>query len=573
VPDDIGIVEIYEIDTGYPIEDVLAMDQAAGLVFGKVNLGDITGDDEFGQGSHPCEKHFKLCRGGILGFVEDGENVVECPATHKSQGGYFDDPVFNILQQFLRGEHIAQCVVQRLEVGIKFFFQIAGKKSEVFACFHGRTGKDDALYLFVFEGTHGQSHSGIGLSCPGRPDGKNQVVFQGAVDQPLLIGCACPDQHSVFTMDQHIGNRFGSHVDSILMGVEQMANIGFIQPAEFFEMEYQSGKPQLKIEQIGLFPISFNIIITGNDLQLWEKIPDQFKILVVGPENIQRMNRFNVDNFLAHEKFIPLITQKYEYFMAIITLTSDWGLKDYYAGVVKGAILKKLPGVQIVDISHQVPVFDLNQAAFIVRNSYRVFPAGTVHIIAINSEAAIETPHTLVSHHGHFFIGADNGIFSLLFDEKPEQIIELDVIQDSDYFTFPARDVFVKVACHIAEGKPLSELGHPKDNVLQKMAFQPVIQEGLIKGKVIYIDNYENVYVNITESLFISATTGRKFAITFRSPSYRITEISKSYKDVHQGEMLALLSASGYLEIAIREGKASSLLGLKMDQLVIVELH
>lgn len=258
--------------------------------------------------------------------------------------------------------------------------------------------------------------------------------------------------------------------------------------------------------------------------------------------------------------------------MAIITLTSDWGLKDYYAGAVKGAILKKLPGASIVDISHQVPVFDLNQAAFIIRNSYSVFPPGSIHIIAINSEAAIETPHTLVCHRGHYFIGADNGIFSLLFDEKPEKVIELDVIQDSDYFTFPSRDVFVKVACHIADGKPISELGHAKDSVLQKMAFQPVIQKDLIKGKVIYIDNYENVYVNITESLFNSATAGRKFLITFRSPSYRITGISKSYKDVHQGEMLALLSASGYLEIAIREGKASSLLGLKMDQLVSVEL-
>ncbi|MCK9203137.1 MAG: SAM-dependent chlorinase/fluorinase [Bacteroidales bacterium] len=258
--------------------------------------------------------------------------------------------------------------------------------------------------------------------------------------------------------------------------------------------------------------------------------------------------------------------------MAIITLTSDWGLKDYYAGAVKGAILRLLPDVQIVDITHQVPAFDLSQAAFIIRNFYHNFPAGSIHIIAINGEAAIETPHTLVRHHDHYFISADNGIFSLLFDEKPEQIIEIDVIQDSDYFTFPARDVFAKVACHIAAGKPISELGHPKDNILQKMAFQPVIQDDLIKGKVIYIDNYENVFVNITEKLFLSATKGRRFIITFRSPSYRITEISKSYKDVNQGEMLALFSTSGYVEIAIREGEASSLLGLKMDQLVTVEL-
>jgi S-adenosylmethionine hydrolase len=259
--------------------------------------------------------------------------------------------------------------------------------------------------------------------------------------------------------------------------------------------------------------------------------------------------------------------------MAIITLTSDWGLKDHYAGAVKGAILRMLPEAQIVDISHQIPVFDLNQAAFIVRNFYRNFPEGTIHILAVNTEAAIETPHTLVFHHGHYFISADSGIFSLLFDDKPTKIIELDIIQDSDYFTFPSRDVFVKVACHIASGKPIEELGHPKDKLLQRMAFQPVIQGDMIKGKVIYIDNYENAFVNITESLFRSIVKNRKFAITFRSASYSISEISKSYKDVSQGVMLALFSTSGYLEIAIREGKASSLLGLKMDQLVTVEIQ
>jgi hypothetical protein len=99
-----------------------------------------------------------------------------------------------------------------------------------------------------------------------------------------------------------------------------------------------------------------------------------------------------------------------------------------------------------------------------------------------------------------------------------------------------------------------------------------VIQGDMIKGKVIYVDNYENAFVNISESLFRSVVKNRKFSITFRTANYSINEISKSYKDVNQGVMLALFSSSGYLEIAIREGKASSLLGLKIDQLVTVEL-
>jgi hypothetical protein len=258
--------------------------------------------------------------------------------------------------------------------------------------------------------------------------------------------------------------------------------------------------------------------------------------------------------------------------MAIITLTSDWGIKDHYVGAVKGTILRTMPDITIVDITHTVPPFDLNQAAFIIRNFYKNFPAGSIHILAVNTEASIRHPHTLVKYEGHWFIGADNGIFSLIFDEKPELIIDLDVIQDSDYFTFPSRDVFSKVACHIASGKPAEQLGHIKKEVLQKIAFKPVIQGDLIKGQVIYVDNYENAFTNITESLFKSATRGKKFAITFRSAKYRISQISKSYQDVPEGEMLALFSSSGHLEIAMNKGNAASLLGLNVDQAVNVEL-
>ncbi|HSN50048.1 MAG TPA: SAM-dependent chlorinase/fluorinase [Bacteroidales bacterium] len=258
--------------------------------------------------------------------------------------------------------------------------------------------------------------------------------------------------------------------------------------------------------------------------------------------------------------------------MPIITLTSDWGIKDHYVAAVKGSIYKLLPDACIVDISHDIPAFDLNQAAFIIRNFYHDFPEGSIHILGINTEASIETPHTIVFQDGHYFIGADNGIFSLIFDKTPEKIIEIDVIQDTDYFTFPTRDVFVKVACHIASGKPLEEMGRPKTSVVRKMSFQPVIDGNLIKGKVIYVDNYENVFTNITDSFLKCHLKGKKFAITFRSAGYRITSLSKSYKDVVEGEMLALISAYGHLEIAINQGKASSLLGLKIDQPVLIEI-
>lgn len=259
--------------------------------------------------------------------------------------------------------------------------------------------------------------------------------------------------------------------------------------------------------------------------------------------------------------------------MPIITLTSDWGQKDHYLAAVKGTIYRLLPDAKVVDVSHDLPAFDLNQAAFIIRNFYPNFPEGSIHILAVNTEASIETPHTAVFHKGHYFIGADNGIFSLIFDDDPEKIVELDIHQDSDYFTFPTRDVFVKAACHIASGKPLDELGNAKSKVMKKMSFQPVVDGNMIRGKVIYIDKYENVFTNITDAFLKDQLKGKKFAITFRSAGYRITALRKSYKDVVEGEMLALISSSGHLEIAINQGRASSLLGLKIDQPVLIEVE
>ena len=147
--------------------------------------------------------------------------------------------------------------------------------------------------------------------------------------------------------------------------------------------------------------------------------------------------------------------------MAIITLTSDWGNSDYYAAAVKGAILTRCPQATIVDITHHIPKFSLFETAVNVKNAFRNFPAESIHIIGVNSESSIETPHIIVYYNKHYFIGSDNGIFSLIFDHAPEKIWEINVPQDSDYFTFPSRDVFAKVACMIINKTPFEKIGTP----------------------------------------------------------------------------------------------------------------
>ncbi|MCD4744912.1 MAG: SAM-dependent chlorinase/fluorinase [Bacteroidales bacterium] len=246
--------------------------------------------------------------------------------------------------------------------------------------------------------------------------------------------------------------------------------------------------------------------------------------------------------------------------MPIITLTSDWGLKDHYVGTVKGSILSKLPEAIIVDISHQIPAFNIEQASFIIKNCYQNFPKGTIHIIGINTEESDKNPHTVVFVNGHYFIGTDNGIFSMIFNKKPDKIIELDIIQDSDVFTFSTHNRFIKAAVHLAKGKKIEDLGTVKNTLNEKILFEPVVNDNLIKGLVIYIDSYENIITNIKEPLFMEISKGRPFSINFRSNE--IKRISKSYNDVPIGEILALFGANKHLEIAINQGNASSLLGL-----------
>ncbi len=251
--------------------------------------------------------------------------------------------------------------------------------------------------------------------------------------------------------------------------------------------------------------------------------------------------------------------------MPVITLTSDWGTKDHFGASVKGAILRRLPGAVIVDITHEIRHFDIKQASFVVREAYTQFPEGSIHMVSIDSIESLRQSHIVVKAKGHYFIGADNGLFSLILDETPEQIVILDTPQDTGYFTFPERDRFAKVACHLAEGKDMTELGEITTRLNVKLHMKAIFEKNLIKGQVIYVDGYENAYINITEQEFKDTVGNRPFTINFRRPDYQINKIVQAYGDVHEVEMCALFSTSGFLQIAVNKGKASSLLGLTLD--------
>ena len=256
--------------------------------------------------------------------------------------------------------------------------------------------------------------------------------------------------------------------------------------------------------------------------------------------------------------------------MAIITLTSDWGTTDYYAASVKGVILSQMPNATIVDITHDIVPFSIVQAGFILRNCYRNFPEGTIHIIAVETIESDINPHVVVKAHGQYFISTDNGIFSHILDDGFEEAVFIDVEQDTDYFTFSTRDRFAKVAVMIAKGEPLSSIGAKRERLNDGGAFCATVKNNTIEGIVTYIDAYENLITNIPQTLFDEVGHGRDFVIKVKGDLYTINEISESYDDVDHLDPVAIFGTHGYLELALNHAKMASLWGIELRSTIQV---
>jgi S-adenosyl-L-methionine hydrolase (adenosine-forming) len=264
----------------------------------------------------------------------------------------------------------------------------------------------------------------------------------------------------------------------------------------------------------------------------------------------------------------------YHLIMRIITLTTDFQRNDYYIGATKGAILSLCNNATIVDITHEVPLFDTVRAAYLVKNAYSNFPEGTIHIIGVMSEATLAAAHLVVKFDGHYFIGADTGLFSLIFgDEKPDEIIELNVSLDSNRLSFPTKDIFAKVACHIINGVTISALGRKIDNVTRQIGYQPFIDQEVLRGMVVHIDSYGNAITNISDVIFNNFVKNDSFTIFYRTMSSGINRVSYTYSDVPEGEPLALFNSTNFLEIALHKGKASGLLGIQLNSHIRVVIN
>lgn len=256
--------------------------------------------------------------------------------------------------------------------------------------------------------------------------------------------------------------------------------------------------------------------------------------------------------------------------MPIVTLTTDFGWRDHYPAMIKGAMLCEHPQLTIVDITHSIKNYDIVQAAFLFRNTWRSFPKGTIHLISVNDYYAPRTRFLATTWEGHYFIAPDNGLFSLVFEEElPPHFYELDYDEGNP---FPLKDIYSQAVGYLAQGKPLIEIGLPAQDIERRITLQPVIGHSQIRGSIIYVDNYDNAISNVSRELFDKVGAGRSFKLYFKRHS-PIKRLSKDYHDLPVGEPLCLFNTAGYLEIAVNMGRACTLFGLKEEETIQIDFH
>lgn len=249
----------------------------------------------------------------------------------------------------------------------------------------------------------------------------------------------------------------------------------------------------------------------------------------------------------------------------LITLITDFGIEDTYAGVLKGVILSISPGCSIVDITHHIPPQDVRAACFALSTAYAYFPKGTIHLVIVDPGVGGKRRPLLIETEDYFFIGPDNGVFTAIL-VKPgiKSVIE---ITNGEYFleevssTFHGRDIFAPVAAHCANGCPSSRFGTPvSDYVLLDWPQPAVVKPGEAQGTIIHIDRFGNLVTSFSRDYIKQMTGNRTFRI--ECAGRIIAQIIQSYSFAQPGELCGVFGSSNYLEISITNGSARDILNV-----------
>ena len=253
--------------------------------------------------------------------------------------------------------------------------------------------------------------------------------------------------------------------------------------------------------------------------------------------------------------------------MPLITFTSDCGDTDHYVATVKAVIYRADRQIDVIDICHKIEHFNIAHGAFVLKSVYPEFPEGSIHLIAVDSDSSAHR-FVAVKLHNHYFLGADNGLISLLSEEEPECAVALDV---SEPTTFAAKDVLAPAAVALCQGLNISKLGTEISQINRKIPRSLRANRKQINGHVIQVNHYGNLITNIDRKTFETLRVGMDYQIMFGRE--RARGIHQAYYDVELGECILMFNSLGLLEVSINQGSARDLLGLGYDSPVIVRFE
>ncbi|NNE69651.1 MAG: SAM-dependent chlorinase/fluorinase [Rhodothermales bacterium] len=249
----------------------------------------------------------------------------------------------------------------------------------------------------------------------------------------------------------------------------------------------------------------------------------------------------------------------------IITFLTDFGTRDAYVSAMKGVALSVLPEANLVDISHDIPPQDVMQAAFVLRESAAWFPTGTVHVCVVDPGVGTERAAIAIRSQDQYFVGPDNGIFSLVLGRADHEAVVLD---NPDFWrsadlstTFHGRDVFAPAAAHLAAGRSLDQLGSPLDKLRPLHWALPIHDDQGIRGWVVHVDRFGNCITNITRDVFEAGRLDRRFKCY--AGTVIVDQLRATYGSVEAGDPVLLFNSSGLLEIAVSRGNGAELYGLR----------
>jgi len=254
----------------------------------------------------------------------------------------------------------------------------------------------------------------------------------------------------------------------------------------------------------------------------------------------------------------------------LVTLTTDFGYRDSFVGIMKGVINRINPAAQVIDLTHGIAPQDIMAAALTLRHSVNFFSEGTIHVVVVDPGVGGSRRPLLIECAGNYFIGPDNGVLSLAVIDKPKQIVEL---TNPEYHlqptgtTFHGRDIFAPVAAHLSRGVPIHSFGAESSTLIELRVPEAVRDETGLAGEIIYIDGYGNLFTNIYQHDLAGLRCAN---INVAVGSVRIENLVSSYDSVKSHELAAVMNSWGILEIAEYNGNAQQKCNVKVGDKVTV---